>query len=90
MQDEQPEPVSRADAAAYLNVSPEYVDRLLEQGALIAHPTASGSAVHRNALAAYKREDDARRDAVLDELARLSQEMGLYDVTPLSTSAEHG
>ncbi len=65
------------EAACILGVSPSHVARLVEEGLLAHHGTGPDSRIRKSDLVAYQ-EAQARRHALLDELAAESQEMGLY------------
>lgn len=67
-------------AADLLNVSADYVRRLVADGRLTVLEGASGDAVLRKAaVLAFKTERDARRDEALGKLIRLSEEYGAYE-----------
>ena len=67
-----------AQAAKFLDVSEGYVDEVLDDN-LINHRLEGGKRlIDRNSLQEYKRERERGR-AVLDEMVRWDQEMGLYD-----------
>ena len=67
------------EAADILNVSRPYLIKLLEEGAIPFTMTGSHRRVPLADLLAYKQQRDAVRGEALDELTRLSQEMGVYD-----------
>jgi len=66
-----------ADAAVLLNVPSAYIAQLIQDGVL--QPNTEGY-LRRSDVIAYTREQEARTHAALDEMVRLSEEMGLYDV----------
>ncbi len=65
-------------AADVLNVSRPYVIGLLESGQIPFRKVGRHRRVTFEALMEYKRKDDLQRRAAADELADLSQELGLY------------
>lgn len=65
-------------AAELLNVSRQYVVRLVDRGALPAVKVGSHRRLRTGDVEAYKAERDAHRDAALDQLASLSEEMDGY------------
>lgn len=64
--------------ANVLNVSPRYVVQLLHGGELPFSWDAHRRWIARDIVLAYKQRRDADRREALDEMARLTQEMGLY------------
>jgi excisionase family DNA binding protein len=62
-----------------LGVSRPHVAKLVDAGRLQGRRVNKHRRVRLASVIAFKREMD-RRNAVLDELAELSQEMGLYDI----------
>lgn len=58
------------EIADYLNVSLEYVEKIVASGELVSAKTDD--------VRAYKRAMRAQQTAALDELCRQSEEMGLY------------
>lgn len=65
-------------AADMLNVSRPYLIRLLESGQIPYRKVGRHRRVTYEALMAFKRRDDLQRRAAADDLADLSQELGLY------------
>ena len=74
--------LSPYQAARMLNVREEYVEKLLENGNIPVVTKGKFRYIEFEALLAYKRVKDAQTSAALDELTRLSEEMGLYDIEP--------
>jgi excisionase family DNA binding protein len=70
------------EAADLLNVSRGTVTKLMEDGALPFRQVGSHRRIPTAAVIAYDLEQRARSDEALDELARLGQEMGLYEMEP--------
>ena len=66
-------------AADFLGVSRPYLVRLLETGALPFRRIGTHRRVRLADVLEYKRKSDEERRQVLDQLAALSEEMGLYD-----------
>lgn len=65
-------------AADVLNVSRPYIIGLLESGQIPFRKVGRHRRITFEALMEYKRQDDLKRRAAADELADLSQELGLY------------
>jgi excisionase family DNA binding protein len=65
-------------AADVLNVSRPYVIGLLESVQIPFRKVGSHRRITFEALMEYKRKDDLQRRAATDDLADLSQELGLY------------
>jgi excisionase family DNA binding protein len=68
------------EAADFLNVSRQYLVRLLDQGAIPFTKVGTHRRVTFGDLAAYKDVRDRQRRALLDEMTRQSGEWGLYDL----------
>lgn len=69
--------VSDTTAAAVLNVSVEFVARLAAEGKVRSAWVGSRLVVRKADLLEHKQKDDAEREAALQELTDLGQEMGL-------------
>ncbi|MEL6347421.1 MAG: helix-turn-helix domain-containing protein [Myxococcota bacterium] len=69
-------------AANILNVSRQYVVRLLDDGRIPHRKAGTHRRIRMEDLMAYKRQRDRDRMASLDDLSRLSQEFGGYDEMP--------
>src|SRR5216683_1710074 len=65
-------------AADMLNVSRPYLISLLESGQIPFRRVGRHRRITFEALMQYKRQDDLQRRAAADDLADLSQELGLY------------
>jgi excisionase family DNA binding protein len=65
-------------AADILNVSRQYLVRLLDQGRIPCTKTGKHRRVLVTDLLAFKRERDQSRRASLDELTQLSEDLGGY------------
>ena len=65
-------------AADVLNVSRPYIIGLLESGQIPFRKVGRHRRITFEALMEYKRQDDLKRRAAADDLADLSQELGMY------------
>lgn len=78
-----PKEVSRLEAAGLLDLIPTELDELIERGQISSTREESEAPSIRIALQdvlSYRASLSARRQAAIDELTRLSQELGLYDL----------
>lgn len=67
------------EAADLLNVSRQYVVRLLEEGQIPFSKTGTHRRIRFDDLLAFKNVRDSKRRAALEELVRLSEDAGGYD-----------
>lgn len=65
-------------AADRLNISRQYVVRLVDQGVLPSQKVGSHRRLRASDVAAYKANRDTQRDSALDRLAALSEDMDGY------------
>jgi excisionase family DNA binding protein len=73
------EELTTREAADLLNVSRPHLTRLLKEGEIPSHKVGSHFRVYRRDVLAYKAERQERSEEAMQELTRLSQELGLYD-----------
>lgn len=69
-------------AANILNVSRQYLVRLLDQGTIPFTRTGTHRRIRVEDLLAYKQQRDRERGATLDSLTDISEDMGGYDEIP--------
>lgn len=74
-----PREVSTQQAATVLNVSRPTVVKLIDDGALPSRKVGSHRRVSLADLLAYREDMVARRRAVLDQMSRDAEDLGLYD-----------
>ena len=74
-----PREVSTQQAATVLNVSRPTVVKLIDDGVLPSRKVGSHRRVSLADLLAYREGMVARRRAVLDQMSRDAEELGLYD-----------
>ena len=67
-------------SAELLNVSRQYVVRLVDEGKLPAAKTGTHRRLRLADVLAYKSVRDAERREALNEIVRISQEAGLYEL----------
>ncbi|MGY6121554.1 hypothetical protein ACW9YQ_14500 (plasmid) [Paraburkholderia strydomiana] len=74
------QPMTVAEVTALLNVTPKYVVKLIRDGKLRASLDANGThTVASKDAEGYRLKARRRGRKALEELARESQEVGLYD-----------
>lgn len=74
-----PREMSTQQAATVLNVSRPTVVKLIDDGVLPSRKVGSHRRVSLTDLLAYREDMVARRRAVLDQMSRDAEELGLYD-----------
>lgn len=67
------------EAADFLNISRQYLVQLLDRGTIPHTKVGTHRRVRFGDLRAYKETRDQQRRSGLDRLARLSDELGLYE-----------
>lgn len=67
------------EAAAYLNVSRPYLVKLLDEGRIPFRMVGTHRRIPTAEIIAYKRITRARQNQAMDEVVRISEELGLYD-----------
>lgn len=67
------------EAADFLNVSRQYLVQLLDRGAIPHTKVGTHRRVRFGDLRAYKETRDQQRRSGLDRMARLSDELGMYE-----------
>lgn len=67
-------------AAETLKVSIRYVVQLLDEGQLPYHEVGSNRRIRLSDLMEYKKKRDAARRKAMEELYRISEEAGLYNI----------
>ena len=70
------------EAADILNVSRQYLVRLLEEGRIPFSRTGTHRRVRMDAILEFKRRREDERMASLDDLSQLTQDVGGYDELP--------
>lgn len=73
------EVLSTREAAGLLNISRQYLVRLVDAGELPAHKVGSHRRLHVADIVAFKAKRDAQRASALDRLTELSEDVGGYD-----------
>ncbi len=73
------EEVSPEKAAEFLQVSPSYLVRLLDNGEMPFHYIGTHRQITISDLIEYKRKRKIKSKEALKRMTELSEEMGLYD-----------
>lgn len=74
------EMLTTRQAAERLNVSRQYVVRLVDRGDLPSIRVGAHRRIEAKEIAAFKKLRDAKRDTALDRLAAMSEELGGYSI----------
>ncbi|WP_283963133.1 excisionase family DNA-binding protein [Sinorhizobium sp. 6-117] len=74
------EMLSTQAAADILNVSRQYLVRLVDNGELPAEKVGSHRRLRATDVAAFKAARDAKRSSALDRLTSLSEDVGGYEL----------
>jgi excisionase family DNA binding protein len=72
------EELTTREAAELLNVSRPYLTRLLKDGEIPSHKVGSHHRVYRRDVLKYKASRQEQSEEAMQELTRLSQDLGLY------------
>ena len=72
------EALTTREAAELLNVSRPYLTRLLKDGEIPSHKVGSHHRVYRRDVLKYKARRQEQSEEAMQELTRLSQDLGLY------------
>ena len=75
-----PKELTIQHVAELLDVRPQDVVRLIDQGEIPVVQSGEFRRIRFEDVMAYRPKRDAERREALDELTRISQEMGLYDL----------
>ena len=67
------------EAADFLNISRQYLVRLLDRGDIPHYKVGTHRRVRFSDLLEYRNRRDAQRLATIDRLDQMSQEMGVYE-----------
>lgn len=68
------------EAAEFLNVSRGYITKLMDDGVLPFHAVGTHRRIPSAAVAAHKAAQQVKSRAAMDELVRISEELGLYEI----------
>jgi excisionase family DNA binding protein len=77
-----PKEMTTTQAAAFLDVSRPFVIKLIERGELPCRMVGTHRRIPGDALLAYREKMFQRARDAADEMARASQDLGLYDGEP--------
>ena len=72
--------ITLEQARAILKVSEQYLMKILDDGELPYHTVGSDRVIVLSDLMYYKRKRDSARRKALEELIRISEENGLYEI----------
>lgn len=72
------------EAASVLNVSKQFLLRLIEAGSIASHAARSGRRLYVRDVEIFKAQQDKVAHRAMAELQSQAQELGFYDMGPMT------